>query len=150
MKSNFKISILFLSLLLLAACSNSTKKTNGATAKDEPQMVGSDRDDHGCIGSAGYQWSVLKNECVRLFEVGTRLDPKGDGMDMTLSAFVVFKAPGDDAQAEIFVPGQAASILLSKSGTGAWKGKAYSLKLGQGLYTLTDGSGKTLYQGASN
>ena len=43
--------------LLLAAC-NTTPK--------EP-LVGADRDEHGCIGSAGYQWSALAGQCVRLF-----------------------------------------------------------------------------------
>ena len=28
-------------------------------------MVGADRDEHGCIGSAGYQWCEKPNKCVR-------------------------------------------------------------------------------------
>ena len=33
-----------------------------------PQIVGNDRDSHGCIGSAGYTWCALKNKCLRTWE----------------------------------------------------------------------------------
>lgn len=32
------------------------------------QMVGNDRDAHGCIGSAGYSWCEVKNKCLRVWE----------------------------------------------------------------------------------
>jgi hypothetical protein len=31
-------------------------------------IVGGDRDEHGCIGSAGYVWCESLNECIRPFE----------------------------------------------------------------------------------
>ncbi|MDD3144509.1 MAG: hypothetical protein PHV23_00195 [Candidatus Gracilibacteria bacterium] len=31
-------------------------------------MVGNDRDEHGCIGSAGYTWDENSNQCVRPWE----------------------------------------------------------------------------------
>jgi hypothetical protein len=30
--------------------------------------VGADRDEHGCIGSAGYTWCQVKNKCLRTWE----------------------------------------------------------------------------------
>lgn len=56
----------FSSLLLavLAACSHSPIDT----------LVGADRDEHGCIGSAGYTWSYALHDCVRTWEVGERFD----------------------------------------------------------------------------
>ena len=48
--------------LLLAACSTQA-----------PQPVGNDQDAHGCRASAGYQWSPLLGQCVRLFEQAVRL-----------------------------------------------------------------------------
>lgn len=33
-------------------------------------LPGSDKDNHGCIGSAGYIWSISKNKCIRPFEEG--------------------------------------------------------------------------------
>jgi len=31
-------------------------------------MPGSDRDAHGCIGSAGYSWCPIKQKCLRIWE----------------------------------------------------------------------------------
>ncbi len=31
-------------------------------------MVGNDRDEHGCIGSAGYTWCAAKEKCLRIWE----------------------------------------------------------------------------------
>lgn len=31
-------------------------------------MPGSDRDEHGCIGSAGYSWCEVKQKCLRIWE----------------------------------------------------------------------------------
>jgi len=37
------------------------------TGGDEP-IVGGDKDEHGCIGSAGYTWCEAKQKCVRIWE----------------------------------------------------------------------------------
>jgi hypothetical protein len=40
-----------------------------APSEDEPTtIVGGDRDEHGCIGSAGYSWCEVKNKCLREWE----------------------------------------------------------------------------------
>lgn len=31
-------------------------------------LLGGDRDEHGCIGSAGYSWCELKQKCLRIWE----------------------------------------------------------------------------------
>lgn len=31
-------------------------------------LVGGDRDEHGCIGSAGYSWCEEKQKCLRIWE----------------------------------------------------------------------------------
>jgi hypothetical protein len=37
------------------------------TAAETP-LVGGDRDEHGCIGSAGYTWCEAKQKCIREWE----------------------------------------------------------------------------------
>ena len=32
------------------------------------ELVGGDKDEHGCIGSAGYSWCEAKSECLRPWE----------------------------------------------------------------------------------
>jgi hypothetical protein len=119
---------------------------------EKPAMVGNDRDEHNCIGSAGYQWSVVKQECIRLFEKGIRLEPKAAHLNQTVSAFVVFKSDTDVAQTELFLPNQPKSLLLAqdkKAGAGFWKDKEYQLSQLKGMYLLKDAKGTVLYQGAA-
>jgi hypothetical protein len=142
-------------LLFLSACSETPKPTAASpeVTKDsekEVPMPGSDKDEHGCKGSAGYQWSVVKKECIRVFESGIRLDPKAAQLDKTTSAFVVFKSDNDDAIAEIFLPNSKETTLLKKvadQGAGTWKSETLSLSQWKGMYTLSDKANQTLYQG---
>ena len=57
---------------------------------------GSDRDEHGCIGSAGYTWSEVRHDCIRLFEEAIRLKAT-DGNE---SAFLLPSA--DSSRIELF------------------------------------------------
>jgi hypothetical protein len=36
-------------------------------------LVGSDKDEHGCIGSAGYQWCAQTAECERPWELAKKI-----------------------------------------------------------------------------
>jgi putative lipoprotein len=40
-------------------------------APPPPSTTGSDRDEHGCIGSAGYAWCAREGKCVRPWELAT-------------------------------------------------------------------------------
>lgn len=42
--------------------------TCGAKATTNQNVVGSDKDEHGCIGSAGYSWCEAKQKCLRSWE----------------------------------------------------------------------------------
>ncbi len=143
MSSRFTLFALLM-FLSLSACKG--QKPDGTPT------VGGDSDKHGCIGSAGYQWSELRGECIRLFEVGIRLDPKAKDLNQTTSAFIVFKTMDEDAKVELFLPGEKA-VLLPKVGqgnAGTWKNKKYVLKQWKGMYSLENSSKKLLYQGAAS
>jgi hypothetical protein len=92
-------------------------------------VPGGDRDAHGCIGSAGYTYSELRKECIRVFEKGVRLDPV-PAVAGVVSAFVVFA--GDDhavaknPTVEIFTPSDPASVILTRVKSGADYTKAGS------------------------
>lgn len=141
----FTTAIIFCS----AACKN--------TATPEPpqpsapsKMVGGDQDAHGCKASAGYTWSALRQECIRIFETGIRLNPKA-GQDATLSAFAVFKTPDMDGDAELFLPGRSESLLLHRiadNGAGTWAVDTFTLRQWKGVLTVEGKSGVSLYEGA--
>lgn len=49
---------------------NSQKKVASTTESVEPtqELLGGDRDEYGCIGSAGYSWCESKQKCLRTWE----------------------------------------------------------------------------------
>lgn len=83
------------------------------------QLLGGDRDSHGCIDSAGYTWCEVRKECIRLWEKGIRME-SADGS--TRSAFIVF-AP-DSMQAELFFSDGSDNEILQRrtlpSGRHVW------------------------------
>jgi hypothetical protein len=152
-----KILILstLLSVIVLANCQQKSEEkttTTDSTAVAQETMVGNDIDKHGCKGSAGYQWSVVKNDCVRIFEVGVRLDAADTTLNQTLSAFAVFAndEKENEFDAEIFLPSLADSSLILKpikdDGAGTWGNGTYTLTQWKGMFTLEEGK-KTIYQG---
>ncbi|MDD5040453.1 MAG: hypothetical protein PHY34_04880 [Patescibacteria group bacterium] len=50
-----------------AALNTNAATTNSAAATTN-QLLGGDRDEHGCIGSAGYSWCEAKQKCLRTWE----------------------------------------------------------------------------------
>lgn len=91
-----------------------------ATAKDSTAV--NDKDENGCLASAGYVWSKVNKECVKVFS-GLQLNPvdQPDNEDETLSAYVLFSE--DLKQAEVFLPTETSSIIL----TGSDKAKVWTL-----------------------
>lgn len=128
MKKTFTLSVV---ALAFAACNNSTPQQadNAAEEPTTPQqemMVGDDRDEHGCIGSAGYTWSALRGECIQVFEVGTRLNPVDvEQEEAVISAFIVSKE-GDNSQVELFITGEDQNLILKKEADGTFKNGKYT------------------------
>ena len=62
MKKPLFFLLVFAAVLVGCGPDSSAKPENG-------NLVGADRDEHGCIGSAGYQWCAKLGECVRPWEL---------------------------------------------------------------------------------
>ena len=148
MKKIFLFSIIIgLSFSCAKKVSEEKKPTQETTkaVKEETDssvsVVGGDSDEHGCKASAGYTWSLLKKECIRIFENSTKLSHAQDGKTYTTVAYVIF----DGDKAELFLDTQKESIILERKSEGdswvkddlqliPWKG--YVLKKGEKiLYT---------------
>lgn len=147
-----KISTLLFVLLLVASCKLTNKdeeieesQNPVSTVKDSTAI--SDKDENGCLASAGYVWSKVNKECVKGFS-GIQLNPmdKPDNEDETLSAYVMFNEDGD--MAEVFLPKDTTSIVLVRATEGKpwvfkewqlipWKG--YVLKKGETNMFAGDG-----------
>lgn len=95
---------------------------------DAQQIVGGEKDEHGCIPSAGYTWSEVKQNCLRVFEEGYRLNPVDTLSEDKVavgSAFVLFNK--DKSKAEVFIPNEKNGIVLDKKDKNIYENKRYKL-----------------------
>ncbi|WP_394776710.1 hypothetical protein [Flavobacterium sp.] len=140
MKKIFLFSII-IGLSFSCAKKVSEEKKTPKEQESKPAVVGGDSDTHGCKASAGYTWSGLKKECVRLFEIGTKLAHAEDGKTYSTVAYVIF----DGNNAELFLDTQKEPILLERKSEGdswikgdlqliPWKGYVLK-KAGKIIYT---------------
>ncbi|KFF74786.1 hypothetical protein HX13_12270 [Chryseobacterium sp. P1-3] len=110
--------------------------TSGISAQ-KTVMPGSDTDKHGCKGSAGYTFSVIKNDCVRLFEQKIQLKEVASRKSYTSGAAVILST--DEKKAELFLPSATGSIVLSKVSSRnavVYKKGQYTLTRMKDTYTL--------------
>lgn len=130
-------------VLLSFTTSCHRKSVNGDKAPEE--ITGGDRDEHGCIGSAGYSWSQVLNECIRIWEKGIELS----AVQQPGSTDKAFLVSGNDAnQKELFLPGVSQGLLLHKKGS-SWKDADDSYELMQpvkGQYEVYDAQGVLLFK----
>lgn len=82
--------------------------------------MGDDKDEHGCIASAGYTWSEVRKDCIRLWEEGVRMSAVDDAGK---SLFLVFSP--DSTQVELFfseedMPNEILNRRNLPSGKYAW------------------------------
>jgi len=101
--------------------------------------LGADRDEHGCIGSAGYVWCEVQKDCIRLFEKGIRAEAI-DGSNV--SAFIVFSP--DSTRAELFFSNDQPNEILERrglpSGGYAWNVEdddTKNVRFEKGLWTIS-------------
>ncbi|MXN92422.1 hypothetical protein GR160_14430 [Flavobacterium sp. Sd200] len=125
------------------------KRQTGSEAPNSNKNVvlGNDKDENGCVTSAGYRWSVLKEECIRPVEECYRLNSieQLESESDLKSAYVIFEEDGD--RAELFLPNSTKSVMLKKeSKNGAYKDAHWSL-FAQNGYKLSK-DGKTMFAGA--
>jgi hypothetical protein len=112
MKTNLLITAGAVLFFAIGCSQNSTKV---APKTDSVKVVGGDKDEHGCIHSAGYTWSAAKNNCIRIWEEGVRMEEVviAPAVSSTSSSFVVFNA--DSSKVELFMPSSNNPILISKN-----------------------------------
>lgn len=86
-----------------------------AFAQKSAPVLGGDRDVHGCISSAGYTYSQLKNNCIKTFNQKIKLKEVSTDKSYTSMTAIIFNK--SMTKAEVFIPdGAAKSIILDKQG----------------------------------
>jgi hypothetical protein len=71
-------------VMTVGACSSGPAHVSEPAATG-PVVVGGDRDEHGCIPSAGYQWCANVSACARPWELASER-----GFDNSAEAFAAF------------------------------------------------------------
>lgn len=150
MNGNKKWILFLVCSLILVGC-NAGKKNDKESGQPKTEImkqekVGADKDEHGCIASAGYTWSEVQQSCIRLFEKGIRLNAiEGGG-----SSFIVFSL--DSTKAELFFSGDEKSEILERrslpSGGFAWNiedDDTKNVRLIDGAWTISQ-RGKVFYR----
>lgn len=115
---------LLVPLLLVSACASGPLS----------RLVGGNRDDHGCLGAAGYTWSEALHQCIRVWEVAERMEQGNH------TAFVLFTA--DSARVEVFSAEGFALCMRDKANPSQWAAKKghERLTLQNGVMTLRTNS----------
>jgi len=109
----------------LVACQHKGSKSDGKDDamkenKSEIELIGADEDSHGCKRSAGYTWSQLRGDCIRIFEEGLTLLPvEMNESEAVYAAFVLYSE--DKTEVELFLPSEKESILLQKTKGGSYE-----------------------------
>ena len=141
-----KLVILLGIVLSMFSCSTPKKEEVKENPKqkveEQEELVGADRDEHGCITSAGFSWSELQQTCVQLWEAGVRLNPievKGD--DSVISAFVLFNK--DESKAEIVLPKKEGSVILDRKAENLYEKGEYLYDNKEGALSI---NGKVAYK----
>ena len=98
-------------IVTLGSCSDSTV-TESPKTTDSIVALGGDRDEHGCIASAGQVWSAAKESCIQVFSEGERLNPILNDKSAIISAFVVANA--DSTELELFLAELDKAPILKK------------------------------------
>jgi len=149
------IASLLFSFLFLSACNNAAKTE--PSKKDTLQTVSNDTvpvtklsaqaDEHGCKTTDGETWSIVRNSCIHLSDIGIKLEPQEAELDKTNPAWLVFT--DDKVRVEIFLPTQKKSVIIRKSSPEGepkkWANGPLTISETNGIYTLDD-EGKILYR----
>jgi len=117
----FKVTILF-TLVFFLGCKTTSEKM--------VTRVGSDRDKHGCIHSAGYTWSEINKTCLRPFELKNQLF----NADKTYIASVNISDDGKNA--EVFSKGDY--FLMMKKDDSTYLHSKAILILGKQICQFSD------------
>lgn len=109
-----KVIFLLALTTAFASCNNTTKENNSQDSiVNDVLSIGGNKDEHGCLPSAGQTWSKIKNDCIQVFSVGTRLNPvQVDSTAAIISAFVVSNE--DSTAYELFLADNKETVILNK------------------------------------
>lgn len=141
-RSPFALLSCALLLMLAVGCSPQNKVAiDGKSESNEGKQ--------DCLASAGYVWSQLRKECIRLFEEGVVLERTDPNKDSPLVTYLI--AGKDENVIEVFTPEKPEGVMLQKKNT-MWSSTDNLILVTQnkaGDYELRDAAGAVLFKQAT-
>ena len=118
------LAITLISFLLFSCQPAGQKDTSKDNSSSLPPIGGS-KDKHGCLVSAGYTWSKLKEECVRPWEGTITMNITDTSTNFETAAFVLIDSIKQ--KAELFIKEEDESVLLDSLAPHLYANKDYQL-----------------------
>ncbi|HLS96698.1 hypothetical protein BC792_11517 [Sphingobacterium allocomposti] len=116
--------VIFSSVAFLSCQQQPSKKTT-TTSEVAPSLVGSEKDEKGCLVAAGYTWSKLKEDCIRPWEGTVTMNVTDTSTNFETAAFVLIDSTKQ--QAELFLKEEPESILLDSVAPHLYTNNDYKL-----------------------
>jgi len=128
-----KNRILFLCVLLVfISCKEFEQETEPELVKKQTfidTVANADKDAHGCLTAAGYVWSQLNKECIRIYDSAIILYPYANQNNEkeTINVYLVFNKNGGN-EAEVFFPNTEKATIFVRAADGQpWKFEDWQL-----------------------
>ncbi|WP_437922240.1 hypothetical protein [Sphingobacterium sp. LRF_L2] len=129
--------------LILLSCGSSTKNEQTKNSSSSLPEIGKNKDENGCLVSAGYTWSKVKEECVRPWEGTISMNVTDTSSNFETAAFVLIDSTKN--RAELFLKEEPESILLDSVSPYLYASNHYKLRQEDHCWSLTHG-GEMLYE----
>lgn len=119
-------------LISLVSCKNFEEKIEPELVKKQTivdTVDNADKDANGCLTAAGYVWSQLNKECIKIYVSSIILYPYGnqDNENETRNTYIVFDKNGGNA-VEVFFPNSEKSVIFTRVEEGQpWKFEEWQL-----------------------
>jgi len=111
-------------------------------------LLGGDRDEHGCIGSAGYSWCESKQKCLRIFEEDCPDETAQSALIQELRELFILKYGASLSGFNISISQQDSEhvrgdiVFLDKDQKPAAGGYFFAAKIGGKWQIILDGNGE--------
>src|SRR5690606_12656884 len=105
------LAITLISFFLFSCQHTGQKDTSNDNSSSHPPIGGS-KDKHGCLVSAGYTGSKLKEECVRPWDGTITMNITDTSTNFETAAFVLIDSIKQ--KAELFIKEEDESVLLDR------------------------------------
>jgi hypothetical protein len=132
---------------------SSSEDKSIATTQEKPPLVGGDKDEHGCLASAGFSWCEVKQQCQRMWETLCITDEDASILAQSVSKAVQEKRGPSAADLLVkihFAEGNYAKGGLSPKNPDAGGAMWFAAKVNGTWELVWDGNGNILCSDLTN